>query len=333
MENNNIQNNIPSKEAITQEIVKVVVFFDMFDFPLTLLEIWQGLAIKCGFEEVREALRAGAEGIEEKKGFYFLGGRAGLFEKRLRQYDLEQEKFKIARRSARFLKAISGVKMIAVCNNFSYKKESDIDLFIITESRRLWLTRFLVTVFVQLLGLRRHGLKIANRLCLSFYASEEALDLNGLRLGEDDVYFNYWLLDLMPIYDSGNTLERFRQKNQWLKKSLPNAAMPLPVPRYLVEDGRILRPFKRIDRFLWQSFLGGALEALVRKIQKSKMKRNKKSHMNDKGTGVVISGSVLKFHEHDRREEYRERWKRHCLSSRGELSVEDRNSENPGSRG
>jgi hypothetical protein len=47
-------------------------------------------------------------------------------------------------------------------------------------------------------------------------------------------------------------------------------------------------------------------------MQLAKMKMNLHSLQNEADTRVVISDEMLKFHENDRREEYRDKWLEKC---------------------
>jgi len=54
--------------------------------------------------------------------------------------------------------------------------------------------------------------------------------------------------------------------------------------------------------------LGELIEKSVKNIQLKKIQRSSEGKKRDSATAVVITDGVLKFHETDRRELYRERW-------------------------
>jgi len=228
------------EKEMVEAIIKVIAFFDIFDFPLTSFEIWQYLGMKCELAEVLAILNEVIQPplpllpgrwIESKNGFYFLAGRSQIINLRLERYNFTDRKFKRARLIARIFKIIPWIKMMAVSNLMgahNLKDESDIDWFIITQAGRLWLTRFFCAAFIKLLGLRPTKSQARDKICLSFFISDDNLALNHLRLKakkeqeKDDIYFTYWLAGLAPIYNLNRAYEEFISANSWLFEQLPN---------------------------------------------------------------------------------------------------------------
>ncbi|MDD5527378.1 MAG: hypothetical protein PHO56_00155 [Patescibacteria group bacterium] len=337
-----------------RDIIKSLIFLDIFDYPLTAMEIWRFLPVRAELGETvnilssfvipTEARLARSGGIpfvppesaigekrdpsasaaaayarddKEKNGFYFLSGREELIEKRREFVSLAESKFKIAKRAAWLLHFIPGVKMIALCNNFYYRPESDIDFFIVLEQGRMWLGRALVTAALHLFRLRRHGKKIANRICLSFYITEDNLNLEKIALksakdGEPaavaDPYLAYWLAFLKPIYGQ-ECYDLFWQANVWLNNYFPNILPIVANQTKIVKDNRLAALEKKINSWWFDSFIGACLETLARKIQMKKMSGRRS------GPGVIIADNILKFHENDRREFFREEFNNRILKS------------------
>ncbi|MFA6307156.1 MAG: hypothetical protein WCV70_04025 [Patescibacteria group bacterium] len=350
---NNNEKILELKEAI----IKVVAFFDLFDYPLTLNEIWQNMSVKRELFEVMAALeemikspltpptKAGA--IEKQNGFYFLAGRSAIIAERQRRYNFADRKFKRAMLASKIFKFIPWIKMIAVGNLLgahNLKDSSDIDFFIITEDKRIWLTRFFCASITKLLGLRPRVDNSRDKICLSFYVSERAMNLSGLMLknypaavseeeqisldsrlrGNDkkgygnDIYFIYWLAGLTPIYDIGGVYEKLMAANSWLKNYLPNwpalteapaGKQPGPWSKRRDVGGSLPRFYRDvIDLFI------GGLEPQFKTLQLKLLPPQLKEMMYH-DSRVVINDSILKLHANDRREEYREKY----LSKIGQL--------------
>ncbi len=62
---------------------------------------------------------------------------------------------------------------------------SDIDLFIVTDYRKVAVARFFLVLVTQLFRLRVHGNKVAGRFCLSFLVDSEHADLQQIMFSHD----------------------------------------------------------------------------------------------------------------------------------------------------
>lgn len=295
-------------------VLNTIIYFDIFDYPLTVSEIYTylytgGMDVPpFSLEEVDNVLQQ-SEALKKilttSSGFYFLKGRQEIIKTRLERYNLADKKFKIALRAIWLLKFFPFIKMVAVCNNLAYQNaraESDIDFFIITAKNRLYFTRFWATLFLSLLGLR--GKKITNRICLSFFTTEENMDFSKLPIAAEDVYLTFWMATLWPTYAREDFYEKFLDKNLWLKKYLPNFA-PIKIGyRYRVDDGAFNKFIYQAREFIYGGFLGNQLEKLFKKIQLKKMSQNKKDMAVVGDSKVIISDTMVKLHENDRRLQY-----------------------------
>ena len=211
--------NINNKVVLKEAIIKVIAFFDIFNYPLTVREIWLNLSVRCELNEVMEVLNS-IEKISYLNGFYFLAGQGKNVTERLNRYSFADRKFKRAILVAKIFRFIPWIKMIAIGNLLgahNLKEDSDIDFFIVTEDKQIWLTRFFCASIAKLLGLRPRPEKSRDKICLSFYVSDKAMDLKNLMFnysGVDnkDIYFIYWLAGLTPIFEIGD-INKFLEVN------------------------------------------------------------------------------------------------------------------------
>ena len=194
------------------------------------------------------------------------------------------------------LRRTPGLAMVAVCNSLSYygtHEDSDIDLFIVTEPRRLWLVRTIFTLYFALLGIRKDKKSHRGQFCLSFFVTTNALDLGRIAI-EDDVYLYYWLYYLRPIIDSGDTYAQLVRANPWV--TLPPSVLQDNL-RYLVATPSVT-PLPL--GWLW-SLLDATLKAIL--LPKALASRRALGYP----WGIIITDDMLKFHDDDRRREVRER--------------------------
>lgn len=88
----------------------------------------------------------------------------------------EQQK-QTTRRAIRIISAIPFTRAIALTGSQAEgraTKNSDIDFFIQVEPGWLWSTRFFVTLFIHLAGIRRTDNNIAGKVCLNWFATFDA---------------------------------------------------------------------------------------------------------------------------------------------------------------
>jgi len=274
-----------------------LAFFDIFDRPLSLDELQKwSLGEKFSLEDLKQKI----SGFSESDGdFVFLKGRKEIVASYLAQEKLRQ---KFDQRVAKFvplLRFIPFVRMVAVCNSVALgtvDQRSDIDLFIVTEKDRIFLSRVLATLFFHVLGIRRHGAKIVGRFCLSFYVSESAMNLKPLLLDPYDIYFAYWFLTLQPMV-GGDLFEHFFAENDWIDQYFLE-----------VETRKNVLP-QRVNwlQSVFELFLKGKFgDWIESKLAKFFIARHqqRKTTLSDQSS-VVVSSQLLKFHNIDRREDFR----------------------------
>ncbi len=301
--------------TLERALVSAICYYDVFDCPLTLIELWRWAYGKAAtLQEVMECVTSSnvlAQKLEFSAGYYFLRGRKAIVTTRRERYVYAETKFVRARRFARLARFVPFVRMVAVCNNLAFRnarEKSDIDVFIVVAKRRLWFARLVITLFAHVFGFRRHGKTIANRICLSFYVSEDHLQLKRLTLSPEDPYFVYWVSQLVTLYDQ-QTFGRFSHANEWIKDYLPNHFAYAPSTRFLVTDSRFSLFCKRAGEFIAAGSFGNMLERFSKSTQRIYMKRKTANKTLGRGTEVVIADDILKFHEEDRRVPYRAAWR------------------------
>lgn len=294
------------EKAVTDALIKTLVFFDLFNYPLNFKEIHKYLPHKISTGELLLFLDYHLpKAVEKKEGFYFLRGREEIIIERQKRYNYSLEKYKIAKKVSRLFSLCPFVRLVAVSNiigSHNLRASSDIDFFIITSPRRLWLTRLYCAGWAKLLNLRPTENNKKNKICLSFYASEEQLDLSGFKLNQEDYYFFYWLLGLQIIFERKNLACDFQRANQWLFDYLPNAYFPEASP--YIKKSSSYHGFFRLWGGSWHNFL----EKMAKKIELKIMPRALKEAESQ---GVVINDRVLKLYLKDRREEFITNYKKH----------------------
>lgn len=277
----------------------MIAFFDLFEYPLTAYEIWNNLDKSVSLGQLvailERGLKPGSETekfvfIQEYNGFYFLNGRQDTVTTRQKRYNYSCRKLVIARRFTRAFSWCPFVQTVALANSIgshNLRDGSDIDFFIITAARRLWLSRLYCAGLAKILNSRPTAMTKQDKICLSFYISTEHLNLHDLQLSGADPYFDYWRRGLVLLYNKNKIYEQFLAVNQ----SAVNQSV---------------RPSAENNQPSKLPWLLG-LEIGAKNWQLKIMPPALRTAMNN-SDGVIVTDSVLKLYQRDRRREFLEKY-------------------------
>ncbi len=301
---------------LEKSIIKTFAYFDIFNYPLTLSEVWKYLY--CPQQtytllEVKQTLE-NSEFLQSRlvriEGFYAIKGREHTYLLRKQNNNWADRKLAKAVKLARLYRYAPFIKMIAVCNSLAYsnaKHDSDIDLFVITTHGKIWVARFWAVFWVRLFGLRPDDNKRKDTFCFSFFVDEDHLNINNIRLGQHDIYLTYWLQQMLPIYDPEGFYQKLLTANHWYQKYVPNSYANQFVNE--VKATRFSKIFSSILAFIFDPpILGKFLRTLYRRFQASIIDRNMQSMVNI-DTRIIVNDFMLKFHANDRRDFFYNRWR------------------------
>jgi len=304
-------------KQLEHSIIKTLAYFDYFNHALTREELFRFLWQPPNFSYekfLEELARGDAKSIDSKYGYYFLSGREQIVAIRRQKTADNDYKHKITKRAAKKIRWVPFARAMLVCNNTSSEmadRTSDIDVVIIVKHGHMWTARLLVTLWLSLFGLRRNKKRTVNRICLSFYVSDSRLNLADLVITEPDIGFMYWIVQFVAVYDPASLHTDILRQNQWIKKYIPNAFVANAMgERFKVEEDYLATLWKKFWQRAWGGAYGQLVEQQTRAMQRAKMKRNLHSVQDEPDTRVVINDEVLKFHEQDRRMQYKEEWEK-----------------------
>jgi len=318
---------------LKQSIIKTIAFFDLFDFPLKAEEIQEYLYQydrPVHIKEIQETLKEMEGVVNPIHDFFVLGGREKIIDTRKARKFIAEKWWGRVRQYMQYVVQVPFVEMVAVCNNLAYdnpSEDSDIDLFIIIREGRMWLARLLITLILQFFGVRRHADKIAGRFCLSFFVTPKQLSLSAVEMKPEDPYLAYWTKWLMPIYGS-EMYAQFKNQNQiWLQKGYGLRFSDLNQKQNVFQGKGALR--KGLEWMLG-GWLGDQIEKAIRKLWLPRTTRHAAALGPE--ASVVVSDDMLKFHNHDKRKEYFEKWMTivsQTLSELGELEKQKETQNSP----
>lgn len=265
-------------------IVKTLVYADLFNQALSMAELHKYMVDQpISKKELSTVMMAGTDWVFSSEfDLFSVPGREALFKLKTRQLQVTRSKLAIAKRWLWLFKLVPWVKMVAVTGSVaggSPQLNDDIDLMIITAPKRLWLSRFLITGTLTLLGQRRkpdddpHD--VANKLCLNMWLSEDHMECE-----RQDIYVAGELSRMVPVFSRHQTYERYIGANLWIEKILPNFLSEVIDSKHGVQH-------EAVSRFLWCSRLLDWLNAHLESWQLRRMRPR---------TREVVTDELLMFH-------------------------------------
>jgi hypothetical protein len=233
--------------------------------------------------------------IPQIKTQYGLYGLIDCFDELL---ILRQEKgresirrYKQITKYGRLLISIPFIRGIFLAGSSSFstgntKKRSDIDIFIITKNKHLWIARFLITSITQILGIRRSGEMEENRFCLNHYITE-----NNLKRSDHNIYSAQLYADYIAIgEDSQQLLDTFWQDNMWTRELFPQAkARQYPIFSHLQSytiKTWLENILTKFSIHIWNKV---ARWGQIQKIKSNSIQANKDNR-------IQVSDTELEFH-------------------------------------
>lgn len=215
----------PTPQPTTAEaVLRTIAYADLFDYPLRLSEIHDGLLeARASRVAVSAALqRLQQQGIvSESEGFFFLSDRRRLPEIRRQRNSISHRIIEHNHRILAMIKNFPFVRGLALSGALAFengKEGDDLDLCLIVDSRRLWTAYLGLVLLTKLLGKRR-------LVCLNCLIGAEQLEWR-----ERDFFVAHQIAFLLPL-SGAEYFRRFWAENSWSRAYLPQINV----------DGRLAR--------------------------------------------------------------------------------------------
>jgi hypothetical protein len=276
-----------------RSIVATLLYFDLFAFPLRAEELVR-FAHRAGMDghfTAREVARE-SEWWSSRDGFWFLKGREQLIARRHELSQVTPRKFAHARRWARLLQIIPGVRFVGITGSLAMQSaiaDDDIDILIIAARGRLWLTRALVLSALWSLGVKRPDdgrMEHPNQVCANIFLRED-----DLTIPDHNLFIAHEICQMQPLLGPG-IYARFLNANAWTRNFLPQWEPATPQ----WEDRRPLRMVQRS----FEIALGGPIRvSLERELERRQLARIHHKHARGHNVGIKLSPTQLRFHPRD----------------------------------
>jgi predicted nucleotidyltransferase len=263
---------------LTKNIIATLAYYDVMEYPLTAFEVWKHfLAVENEVPREEVTLPAIVEAlsmlvregrVKEDRGFYFLPDRTGLVDRRLSEGKVSIARLRRLRHLVVWLRFLPFVRMIGVTGSLAMEKgeaESDWDLLVVLRRNFIFTGRAVITLFLHLIGKRRHGEKTRNRACLNYFITDESLEI-----GTKDVYSAHEYRFLIPL-SGWSVYRKFEMSNRWIVRFQPQFFLTEKPSLLLVRESA----FASLCRSVSEHILSwGWMERVLRTWQQQKIAAN-----------------------------------------------------------
>lgn len=291
-------------------ILKTLSYSDIFDYPLKAYEIHKWLIKQPAHTyQIEEALkRLIKKGkLAQYQDFYFLKSRKALVKKRLEREKQSKSYLLKARVFSQVLKIVPFVKLVGVSGGLAMNnasKADDIDLFIITENNRVFLSRLFAIVSFDAMSVRRKvdmsEKQAAGKICLNLILEESKLSQQ-----EQNVFVAHEVLQMKVLWERDNMYSKYLESNAWVFEYLPNWAVgKVASSKFKVKQSfslsKSLKKKKPIEKVFGISL--NLLEVLAKWFQLKIMQRPKGNERIEEG--------ALYFHPNNYQEQILTKFKK-----------------------
>lgn len=253
--------------SVERAVIRTLIYFDLFKHPLRRDEItaFSPMEKEPAHDLDRALTQLVAKGlVGEAGGLFALSGAGERAAQRTVCTERARSRMAIARRNSKLIGSFPFVRAVMLSGSISkgvLDEQGDIDYFIITAPRRLWVARTLLVLYKKLFLLNSR-----RDFCVNYF-----IDTEHLAIEDRNIFTATEIVTLVPTHGP-EVCNAFFAANAWAFDSFPN--MPrerdLPPsgtpPRHQVIAERLLRgglgewlddAFMRLTYLRWKRKFSG----------------------------------------------------------------------------
>ena len=268
-------------------LLKPLLYFSLFRYPLTEDEVFDYSEAKTK-EEAKKELDCLVKDnvIYRIQDFYLCENNASLVQRRLLGNQNAKEIYAKAEKVSRFISKFPYVEGVGISGSLSkgyYDENGDLDFFIITSKKRLWIARTLLILYKKIFLLNSKKF-----FCVNYFISTNALEID-----EKNRFTATELLTLIPMFGNGSFHE-FYEQNNWVSDYLPNKSLH----ERLSNLDRVIKPlFSKLTERSLNNKLGDYIDSLFLRITYKKWKVKFKEFEQDQfNIALKSTKNVSKHH-------------------------------------
>lgn len=265
-------------KELEENILRVLLYFDIFQYPLKPEEIYiflpqNSLTLTDFIARLKDVAGNRESKVNEKGGFYFAGDNFHYSAMRKEREVFSQKHWKMARVMTHIIKRFPFIRAVFITGSLSKNsssKVSDIDFMIVTQKNRLWVSRTLLMTFKKIFLLNKY-----KYFCINYSITEDRLEIE-----DRNIYAAIEVVTSKSTYNS-DMLKDFIKSNLWLSYFLPNYSYDkstLHISGFKVNNRRSL--FQRVLEFCFPGKLTNNLDKYLQTRTQNYWKK-KHSQLSD----------------------------------------------------
>ena len=268
-------------------LLKPILYFSLFKYPLTEEEIFNFSKAESKEQIKLDLMELVNDDIIYKiDDFYLTENNETLIKRRLEGNKMAKNIYQKALTVSRLISKFPYVEGVGISGSLSkgyYDDDGDIDFFIITSPKRLWIARTFLILYKKLFLLNSR-----KYFCVNYFISSNALEIE-----EKNIFTATELTTLLPMFGNGS-FHKFYDKNKWVESYLPNKTVTDGLSKLnLVKKPTVT---KIIEYFL-DSKIGDWLDTVFLRITYHKWKI-KFNHLEERQFNVAMKSTknISKHH-------------------------------------
>ncbi|MCC6934824.1 MAG: hypothetical protein IT406_04020 [Candidatus Yanofskybacteria bacterium] len=292
-------------ESLERSVYATAAYYSALRWPLTLAELTEhlipptrfgGTSITPSIGDIAPVLdRLIASGVVMTgDGLAWTAGALNdSVRERVRRHNANAHAWKRMLPSARFLQVVPYVRMVAASGSLalgSTGPQSDWDVFVVVQAGRLYTARTFLMLVAALMGRLRTK---RHRTAPDMFCFNHIVTTGGLAIRHRSIFVAHALAWLVPIYDPQRYAARLRDANQWTADTIIRPG-DLSFERRALRESRVLALIRRCAEVIFDTFVGDALEYVLRVWQQRRIQRDPATRAP--GGRVVADDRELEFH-------------------------------------
>lgn len=206
-------------ESVKNNVLKTLLYYDIFSHPLNTEEIYsllpQNSVKKEKIIETIDKLSCDTNSpFTSSEGYVYVKPNKHFIELRKEKEEISRKMWKAARLVTHIIKRFPYVRAVFVTGSLSKNssnKKSDLDFMIITKKDRLWISRMFLMMFKKLFLLNSY-----KYFCINYFITEDNLEID-----EKNIFSATEIVYIKSTFNEP-LMHKFIRENMWIKNYFPN---------------------------------------------------------------------------------------------------------------